>query len=548
MNSFEKTTQNQTLKYTFAFLCAFVLCSASYSQEQYNILWLSVEDMSPRLGCYGDTTVPTPNIDKLAMEGVRYTNAYATYGVCAPSRHTLITGMYPTSTGAMAMRTWKRTSSLAEITDPELLSIPVYEATPPAGVKCFSEYMRAAGYYCTNNSKTDYQFKLPITAWDESSKNAHWRNRPSKKTPFFAVFNNTETHESKIFEQYSPRIAKLENIKVPSYYQDTPTVRADLVRHYDNIHSMDKWVGRIMEQLKEDKLLDKTIIVFFSDHGDGFPRAKRWVYDSGIKVPLIIRWPDGKDAGTINNDLVSFVDFAPTTLSFANLSPPEYMEGQIFAGKQKERPRKFIYAFRDRMDPAPETIRAVRDNQFEYVRNYRPDLPYLGYIPYRDNAQMMKEIWKLKNEGRLVENQWQFSADKKPLEELYDTKLDPDQIHNLASDPEYFTKLNELREAHYEFVEKFGDLGMISEKELIKKLWKPDGIQPITNKPVLHTDDAKMLEISCATEGASIAFSWQGDDNWSLYHKPIQIKKNKTIEVIAIRLGWKQSDMVKMKM
>lgn len=267
-------------------------------------------------------------------------------------------------------------------------------------------------------------------------------------------------------------------------------------------------------------MLDKTIIFFFSDHGDGLPRAKRWVYDSGIQVPLIIRWPDGRNAGTVKKDLVSFIDFAPTTLSLAGLTPPKYMEGQIFTGKQEEEPRKYIYAFRDRMNPAPETIRAVRDDRFEYVRNYRPDLPYIGYIPYRDQAAMMQEILKLKNEGKLGNDQWQFWAEKKPLEELYDTRNDPYQINNLASDSEYFQKLADLRQAREEFVKKYGDLGMIPEKELIKKLWPPDGIQPVTEKPILHSTD-KMLEITSATEGASIAYKWEGKTHGNYIAVPL---------------------------
>ncbi|MGB7392803.1 MAG: sulfatase/phosphatase domain-containing protein, partial [Pricia sp.] len=287
---------------------------------------------------------------------------------------------------------------------------------------------------------------------------------------------------------------------------------------------------------------DKTIIFFFSDHGDGLPRAKRWVYDSGIQVPLIIRWPDGKNAGTVNEDLVSFVDFAPTTLSLAGINPPEYMEGQIFTGKQKAEPRKYIYAFRDRMDPAPETIRAVRDNRFTYVRNYRPDLPYLGYIPYRDKAAIMQEILNLKKEGKLGKDQWQFWAEKKPLEELYDTQNDPYQIDNLASNPEHFQKLAELRQAREAFVEKYGDLGMITETELIKKLWPPNGVQPVTEKPVLQTTENKMLKLTSATEGASIAYKWEGEEDWSLYTDPFELKKGATIKVVAIRIGWKQSE------
>ena len=518
--------------------------SPCFGQEKLNILWITVEDMSPHLNCYGDSTIATPNIDRLARRGVRYTNAYATYGVCSPSRHTLITGMYPTSTGAMAMRTFKRTASLDKITDPALLNIPVYEATPPAGVKCFSEYFRAAGYYTTNNVKTDYQFITPITAWDDCSKDAHWRNRPDTKTPFFAVFNSELPHESGTFTRRSPRVTDLNKIKIPPYYPDLPEVREDMARHFDNIHAMDQWVGGILAQLEADNLLEKTVIFFFSDHGDGLPRSKRWVYDSGIKVPLIVCWPDGKGAGTINDELVSFIDMAPTMLSIAGLNVPDYMQGQVFLGNDKSEPRKYVYAFRDRMDPAPETIRAVRDNRFKYVRNYRPELPYIGFIPYRDQAAMMQKILELIRTDKLGRDQWQFWSRTKPLEELYDTKSDPYEIHNLASQPAFFEKLAELRTAHEEFTEAYGDLGLMPETELIKRLWPPDGEQPTTASPTLDVKGNK-ITIECGTEGASIAYRFADEKSWQLYVHPVPLKKGKILETMAIRIGWKPSETLR---
>lgn len=534
------------LKYFFFFrFLWFSVLWLTYSgavAQPYNILWITCEDMGPRVGAYGDRTVPTPNIDRLAREGVRYNRAFATYGVCAPSRHTLITGMYPTSTGAMAMRTWKRTSALDKISDPKLLAIPTYEATPPPEVKCFSEYFRAAGYYCTNNSKTDYQFRDPITAWDESGKDAHWRNRPDKKMPFFAVFNNTTTHESGTFKPRSPKTCDPQTVDVPLYYPDIPSVRQDIARHYDNIAAMDKWVGQILKQLEEDQLLDKTIILFFSDHGDGLPRAKRWVYDSGIHIPLIVRWPAKKDGGTVNNQLVSFIDFAPSMLSIAGLSVPGYMQGRVFLGPDKAGPRKYIYAFRDRMDPAPERIRAVRDKQFKYVRNYRSDLPYIGFIPYRDQAAMMQDILKLQKSNQLGGDQWQFWAKSKPLEELYDLEADPHEINNLAANPQYFTKLHELRQAHLAWKAKYGDLGEIPETELIKKLWPPDGVQPVTSDPAIEIQNG-VAEISCDTQGSSIAYRLGKDGRWLLYTRPFRVRKTRLIEAQAIRLGWKKSQV-----
>ena len=507
--------------------------------QPLNIVWITAEDLSPRLACYGDSMVPTPNIDRLASEGVRYTHAFATYGVCAPSRHSLIMGMYPTSTGAGAMRTHVRTSAINDITDPELLNIPVYEATPPPQAKCFTEYLRAAGYFCTNNSKTDYQFKPPITAWDESHDSAHYRHRPDTSMPFFSVFNFTVTHESRIHNPRSPAITDPAGIEVPPYYPDTETVRNDIAHHYDNIAVLDQQIGKILGDLEEDGLLSSTLIFFFTDHGDGLPRAKRWVYDSGIQVPLIVRFPDQTEAGTLTDDLVSFVDFAPTVLSLCNLTIPSHMEGIPFLGDQKSTPRKYIFAFRDRMDPAFETIRAVRDHRYKYIRNYRPDLPYIGFIPYRDRMLMMQEILSLKEQGKLGPAQWQFSSDSKPLEELYDTEADRHEIHNLASDPKFLEKLTELRNAHDSWTNKHGDLNRLTDHDLIKVLWPPDGVQPVTSEPQIEIK-AGTIHLACHTPGSSIAYRLDGKGRWLLYSKPITTN-GKTIEAQSIRLGYKPS-------
>ena len=521
--------------------------------DQPNILWITVEDMSPRLGCYGDRTVPTPNIDELAGESVRYTRAFGVYGVCAPNRHTLILGMYPTSNGAMAMRTWKRTAALDQITDPKLLAIPTYEATPPPQAHCFTQYLRASGYYCSNNVKTDYQFRDPITAWDDSSNKAHWRNRPEPETPFFAVFNFTVTHESGTFKQRSPIVVEPSEVTLPPYYPDTPALRSDLARQYDNIATLDQQVGKLLKELRADNLLDNTIIFFFSDHGDGLPRMKRWVYDSGIQVPLLIRYPHQKHGGTTNGDLISFVDFAPSVLSLVGIPVPKHMQGQAFLGPQKSAPRKYIYAARDRMDPAPETIRAVRDKRFKYVRNYRPDLPYIGFIPYRDRAAGMKDLLQLIADEKLGPNQWQLSGRKKPLEELYDTQTDPHEIHNLASDPRHLEKLAELRSAHETWTKETVDLGHLEETDLIKKLWPPDGVQPTTASPIISLQKSRrqgkssLVSIRCSTAGASIAYRLSKSSRWLLYSKPFPVQGADTVSTTAIRLGWKPSPTVELK-
>ncbi|MEM1137484.1 MAG: sulfatase [Bacteroidota bacterium] len=534
-------------------LCLILSCQKEHKQQvekqkpPLNILWITNEDMSPHLGCYGDTIARTPNLDEFAKESIRFTHAFSVSGVCAPSRSCLITGMYPTSIGAQHMRTQKRTSALDQITDPKLLAIPVYEATPPVGVKCFTEYLRKEGYYCTNNSKTDYQFANPVTAWDESSRNAHWKNRKEGQ-PFFSVFNIGITHESQVWARKDdPLITDPAKVRVPPYYPDTETIRRDIARNYDNIALMDDKVGEILAELEADGLMENTVIFYYSDHGDGLPRAKRWVYDSGLQVPLLVRFPNAENGGTVNDQLVSFVDFAPTILSLLRIDIPAYMQGKAFLGEKADIPRKYIYAARDRMDPATDTRRAVRDHQFKYIKNYQPNKPYIQFLPYRDKMDLMQELLRYKKEGLLNENQWQIASGAKPLEELYDTHNDPYEINNLADDPEYKNQLETLRKAHENWKEKYGDLGHMPEVELIKKLWPPNGVQPFTASPkikanLLEGKQQVQIELTCATDGASIAYKFPDSPNWLLYHQPLTLINSDSIQTKAIRIGYKESE------
>ncbi|MCH5374289.1 MAG: sulfatase, partial [Planctomycetes bacterium] len=286
--------------------------------QRPNILWLSCEDISPNLGCYGDPHAVTPELDRLASQGVRFSNAFVTAGVCAPCRATIISGVYQTTLGTHHMRC---------------------QATYPDAIRLFPAYVRQAGYYCTNNSKTDYQItRMPKDAWDESSGKAHWRNRPSSDQPFFAVFNYTGCHESGIADTAKyQRVTKdlppshrhdPDQLVLPPYYPDTPIVREDWKRYYDVVSAMDQWAGGLLKELEEDGLADNTIVFFWSDHGVGLPRAKRWLYDSGMHIPLIVRIPErfrcgpqGRP-GTVDDELVSTIDFAPTVLNLAGLEIP----------------------------------------------------------------------------------------------------------------------------------------------------------------------------------------------------------------------------------
>jgi len=511
--------------------------------QRPNILWVSCEDISPDLGCYGDSYAVTPNIDKLAAQGVRYTNAYSHAGVCAPARSGIITGMYPTTIGTQFMRC---------------------KGVPPVQVKCFTEYLRAAGYYCTNNSKTDYQFDPPMTAWDESSRKAHWRNR-TKGRPFFTVINLTVSHESRNWPKKGEKLLHdPARAVVPPYYPDTPVVRQNLARYYDNVTKMDEQAGKILQQLDEDGLADDTIVWFWSDHGRGLPRGKRWIYDSGIHVPLVIRvpakWrklalpgnPDAVKPESVDDELVAFIDFAPTMLSLAGVKIPSHIQGQAFLGSQKAKPREYIFAARDRMDEAYDLIRAVRDKRFKYIRNYMPHLTRGQDIEYMNRMPTMQEMRRLNAEGKLKGPKKQYFEPTKPVEELYDTHTDPHEVRNLAGDPKYKKVLERMRKVHAEWVQETGDIGLIPEPEF-DEMKRPGGVFQKTAEPQFTPlIDEPAVSISCPTPGASIAYRIDGSGNkkggWKLYTRPMRIKFGQVLHAKACRIGFRDSDEVRFKL
>jgi arylsulfatase A-like enzyme len=516
--------------------------AADAPAKPLNILWLTFEDSSPWLACYGDKTAPTPNIDRLAREGVRYTHAYATTPVCAPARHTLITGMYATQTGAMHMRNGTR-SEAGVAKDPEAYAdIPLYEAVPPPQVRCFPEYLRAAGYYATNNVKQDYQFVAPPTVWDESSNRAHYRNRAAGQ-PFFAVFNCIYTHEGQTFPRAPKRatVVKPQDVPLPPYYPDTPLVRQTVAHSYNNIVAMDAWVGERLAELEHDGLLDSTIIFFFSDHGVGLPRGKRNSYDSGLRVPLLIRFPDGSRAGTTDDRLISFLDFAPTILSLTGVKIPDHLHGHPFLGPAKTDPPKYVFATQDRVDAFTDCVRSVCDGRYRYIRNLMPDRPHLAESAYRDRVPMMKDIHAMRPETA-TPAQWQMVSKTKPSEELYDAQADPHNVVNLIDAPEHQDRIKAMRVALDAWTSENGDLGLIHpESKLVReKLWPPEGKQPATADPKATIADG-VLTITCATEGASIGWRKRGDDSWRVYVGPVKVSGDQAYEAVAHRIGFKRS-------
>jgi hypothetical protein len=460
--------------------------------------------------------------------------------------------MFPISIGTHHMRTTHTHPATPELPTP-------YSAVVPHYVKCFSEYLRAAGYYCTNNEKTDYQFDPPLTAWDELGPQAHWRNRPDPEQPFFAVFNPTRTHESGMWPEKCAHPAfDPDDMLVPPYFPDTPKVRQALARMHTHIEESDRELGQLLQQLAEDGLARNTTVFHWSDHGP-LPRGKRWPYDSGIHVPLIVRGP-GAEPGRVSHDLVSTVDLGPTVLSLAGIEIPCHMQGRAFLGAQARPPRDYIYATRDRYDLSYDMVRAVRDRRFKYIRNYRPDLPYLLWIPYRNRHPIVQEMWRCQLAGELDETQSLMFRHPRPVEELYDTETDPHEIHNLATDPVHQAELTRLRKALDAWLRDVGDMGRIPEDEMVRR-WYPGGQQPQTAAPIFipiceanpgiepargGTFTAPVaIQIHCATQGASIAYTFErGEDpRWLLYTEPLRLEPGGThMRARAIRIGYKESE------
>jgi arylsulfatase A-like enzyme len=433
----------------FAAACTRVASAADLP----NILWITSEDNGPELGCYGDEYAISPHIDALAKKSSRYLHFWSNAPVCAPARTTIITGVYPPATGAEHMRS----------------NVPL---SPK--LKMYPEILRAAGYYCTNNSKEDYNQIKPSGLWDESSRKGHWKNRKPGQ-PFFAIFNHTISHESKIRNKIDEkdRIHDPAKARVRAYHPDTPEVRKDWAQYYDRITMMDALVGKNLKELEEAGLADDTIIFYYGDHGSGMPRGKRWPYNSGLHVPLIVHIPEKfshlrpkeYSTGGTSDRLTAFVDLAPTLLSLIGQKPPEWMQGHAFAGKHDDGPQPFIYGFRGRMDERYDLVRSVTDGRYVYIRQYMPHKIYGQYIQYMFQTPTTR-IWKeMFDAGKLNAAQSHFWQ-QKPPEELYDLTTDPDEVNNLAKSSEHQAVLKKLRNAQRDLAVKIRDVGFMSEDDL----------------------------------------------------------------------------------
>jgi arylsulfatase A-like enzyme len=436
---------------TLLTLAAACLVTTANAADQPNVLWITSEDNGPQLGCYGDEYATTPNLDSIADKGTIYLNAWSTAPVCAPARTTIISGVYPPATGSQHMRS----------------SAPL-----PPMMKMYPQYLREAGYYCTNNSKEDYNLIKPDGVWDESSRKAHFRNRKAGQ-PFFAIFNFTVCHESQVRKRPHQAVHDPAKVRVPEYHPDTPEVRQDWAQYYDKITEMDGMAGNILKQLEEDGLTDDTIVFYYGDHGAGMPRGKRWPYSSGLRVPMIVsippKWkhlasPDYKKGGS-SDRLVGFIDLAPTLLSLVGIAPPEYMQGHAFQGKYCQPKPKYAFGFRGRMDERYDMVRTVGDGRYIYLKHYMPHKIYGQYIDYMFKTPTTA-VWKqLYDEGKL-EPPKTFFWETKPAEELFDLQNDPDEVNNLVDSPKHQDILARMRKAHKDWVFRVRDIGFLPEGQM----------------------------------------------------------------------------------
>jgi N-sulfoglucosamine sulfohydrolase len=504
--------------------------------KQPNIIWLVAEDQSPEwFPMYGDSTISLPNLESLSNDAVIFDNAVSPVPVCAPARSALITGMYPSTLGTHNMRTY---NAWREINQPLLDSLPSYSPIVPDGVKMFTEYLRKEGYYTINGPKEDYNFAKTDAAWDESSNERHWRKRKEEQ-PFFAVFNFSVCHESQIWKRGNDTLfVNPRTISIPPYFPDTKTVRQDMAVNYSNLKRLDDQVGEILDNLKEDGLYENTIIFFYGDHGGPFPRHKRALYDTGLKVPLVIKFPKSENAGSRDNRLISFIDYAPTVLSLASIAPPKVMQGKAqFGFFEADKKPEYTFHSADRFDEIYDRLRAVRSHRYKYIKSFNTNLSHALPVTYREQMPMMADLLQLYNIGKLNNNQARWLSPTKPEEELYDLQNDSYELHNLATKPELKDTLYHYRAVLSNWIKETKDLGEFEERELMKR-WLLVG-KPLQLAPIEMEETNQGIELSSIKSDATLVWKQHQDSIWNIYTRPIP--KTISFEAKAERIGYLDS-------
>lgn len=514
-------------------------------KEHPNLLWIVAENLSPDLGCYGDPHAKTPHLDRLAAEGVRFSQAYTPAGTGSVVWSGVITGMYPASIGSHNERS---------------------RIVPPPSVRCVSEILRAAGYYCTHRGASDHQFEVPLTAWDHQGEaHADWRERDDPTQPFFAVVNlsdaeggadaladadategdaeagegEAEAEEGEAEAEDSEATAD----SIPPFYAATAEARREWARYRARIARMDGQVGELLAKLAADGLVDNTLVVFWSASGRGLPGRAVWLGESTTRVPMIARWPSTIAAGGVRKDLVSVLDLPPTMLAVAGLRAPGSLSGRGLLGDSPGPEPAYLFFHRDRVERNFDLQRGARDRRWKYVRNYQPSKPY-AHHPWLSEAEgkVAENGANAAIDGAAKEGSAKEEAGLKPIEELYDCQKDPWEAENLAARPQYAERLARMRRATEQWQQEVEDRGMIPEAVLMHEL-RPGGKWQRTAAPSIRRSGEAVL-IYCSTDGASIAYRTRSGGEWSpwkLYVDAINLGEAEQLEAKAVRLGFRES-------
>lgn len=497
------------------------------SQEKTNILWLVCEDQSLFFSSYFDSIAKTPNLDEIASNGIVYDNFFAVSPVCSPSRSSIITGMYPTTIGTQHMRAYKKNKDSIN----SKTNLPFYSAVPKSNIKFFTENLRKMGYFCTNNSKEDYNMEMSPLAWNESNKNAHWRNR-NENQPFFSVFNFNITHESRMWGNYKKHSNdEINKIILPPFFPNNNTIKNDFVTNYKNIEKLDKQVGEIINQLKDDGLYENTVIFFFSDHGGPFPRYKRSIYDSGLKCPLIIKWTKTRNEPR-NNQMISFIDLAPTILELTKSETNYEMEGVSFYNQNN---RDYIFAATDRFDEYTDKRRCVRNKEFKLIINCDTNSSIMKPVMYRQNMKTMRILDSLNDLKQNTISMERWYKKTKPKYELYDIANDPYELNNLYTNKDYDSIFYELKKKLDNWIVK-SDYGNIKENQILKEMW-PNGEKPKLKDPSIIKKD-NGINIISNNINSSVGWRNNKTENWKIYSTDEIINPENSFEIIVFKPGY----------